>query len=573
MSVFRKITAAATSALMLGITFAGAVAAPVAYEGDYTKFGFINKTTGAPSSVVVVGEKAPGGASDTIAGADIAAQIGNLAFLTSTVTADPSAVELTGYYETPEIVMFGTNNTGVTNLNTAWFSNKTQYPEAADGAYWEIKIGGRYIVSTQNISAATVINTSRKLTFPLGGLYKVFYKYSSTNPNSPGGTTFYTSTKPGRWENITIPASAFRWEMCNSASSHTTAPHVDVIAGQIYYSLRTVNYTSGSSTSLADKDSPIPQYSPFKIGGKDYIFVNTSDGTYSGNLKIGSTAKAKVILSLGESTTVGVYSIKLVDIMSSGGVDKAYVEIIKDGVVIKSGYAKAGEVVKYGDEVVVVVHSVFLGTTIKSAEVTIATSMVEWIQGNEVIAGWKFSTWTYPKGAGGVGLLNADGYKMIKSITLYGPPTDVNSLTTGSTFALPGNIKIIFPSTDAKSYRIKVRTETTGKGEIKDLAKATGIAVSTSARYDIAKTIAVLDTEITATTKATYNIVLVGGSEANALVKDLVDRGISKVSWTATDGAVEYLANPYGTGKDVLIVAGATRAGTRKAVEDLIAKL
>ncbi|MCS4542471.1 MAG: S-layer protein, partial [Euryarchaeota archaeon] len=206
MSVFRKITAAATSALMLGITLAGAVAAPVSYSGDYTKFGFVDTTTGAPSSVVVVGEKAPGGASDTIAGADVAAQIGNLAFVTTTVTADPSAVELTGYYETPEIVLSGSNNTGAINSNTAYFSNTTQYPTRADGAVWSLRVSAKGVVKypAWTSSNANVTNKSRTLTFPLAGLYKTSYTYSGTNQNQPGGTTTYTYTGTGRWENITI---------------------------------------------------------------------------------------------------------------------------------------------------------------------------------------------------------------------------------------------------------------------------------------------------------------------------------------------------------------------------------
>ncbi|MCS4542329.1 MAG: right-handed parallel beta-helix repeat-containing protein [Euryarchaeota archaeon] len=93
-------------------------------------------------------------------------------------------------------------------------------------------------------------------------------------------------------------------------------------------------------------------------------------------MEVDAIVKEHIILNLGESTTVGAYSVKLVDVMSSGGVDKAYVEIKKDGVVIKSGYAKAGEVVKYFDEIVVLIHSIYSNQTTKSAELSIFVNSV-----------------------------------------------------------------------------------------------------------------------------------------------------------------------------------------------------
>lgn len=120
------------------------------------------------------------------------------------------------------------------------------------------------------------------------------------------------------------------------------------------------------------------------------------------------------------------------------------------------------------------------------------------------------------------------------------------------------------------AYIVKTETYPT-TAEIKDLVKATAVTITTITRYNISKSIAILDSEVTGTIKATYNMILVGGPEANEIVKDLVGKKVSKVTWTeAVDGAVEYIADPYGTGKDVLIVAGATREGTRKAAADLV---
>ncbi|MCS4540876.1 MAG: S-layer protein [Euryarchaeota archaeon] len=120
------------------------------------------------------------------------------------------------------------------------------------------------------------------------------------------------------------------------------------------------------------------------------------------------------------------------------------------------------------------------------------------------------------------------------------------------------------------AYIVKTETYPT-TAEIKDLVKATAVTITTITCYNISKSIAILDSEVTGTIKATYNMILVGGPEANEMVKDLVGKKVSKVTWTeAVDGAVEYIADPYGTGKDVLIVAGATREGTRKAAADLV---
>ena len=109
--------------------------------------------------------------------------------------------------------------------------------------------------------------------------------------------------------------------------------------------------------------------------------------------------------------------------------------------------------------------------------------------------------------------------------------------------------------------------------EIPGLAKVTGVTITTTIRYDITKSIALLDSEVTTAIKTTYNLILVGGPVANAIVKDLVDKKLSKVDWTKGEGTVEYIINPWGTGKDVLIVAGPTRKETRAAAADLITKL
>jgi hypothetical protein len=88
-----------------------------------------------------------------------------------------------------------------------------------------------------------------------------------------------------------------------------------------------------------------------------------------------------------------------------------------------------------------------------------------------------------------------------------------------------------------------------------------------------------LDIEITDMEKQNYNLILIGGPVANRITKEIVDLGIipndgSPADWMHTSsGDYKLYSNPYGTGKDILIVAGANREETRLAAEDLVAHM
>ena len=89
-----------------------------------------------------------------------------------------------------------------------------------------------------------------------------------------------------------------------------------------------------------------------------------------------------------------------------------------------------------------------------------------------------------------------------------------------------------------------------------------------------------LDIEIDSLDKQNFNLILIGGPVANQLSKELEDLSIppddgSPVDWTYTslEGDFKLYSDPYGTGKDVLMVAGADRDATRAAAERLISKL
>ncbi len=89
-----------------------------------------------------------------------------------------------------------------------------------------------------------------------------------------------------------------------------------------------------------------------------------------------------------------------------------------------------------------------------------------------------------------------------------------------------------------------------------------------------------LDIEIDSLDKQNFNLILIGGPVANQLSKELEDLGIppddgSPVDWvyTSLEGDFKLYTDPYGTGKDALMVAGADRDATRAAAERLISKL
>ena len=81
-----------------------------------------------------------------------------------------------------------------------------------------------------------------------------------------------------------------------------------------------------------------------------------------------------------------------------------------------------------------------------------------------------------------------------------------------------------------------------------------------------------LDIEIN-TASLQKNLVLVGGPVYNSIVRDLGNMGASTVDWASSPGEWEWIADPFGRGYDVLIVAGANREETRLAAQQLVSQL
>lgn len=66
-----------------------------------------------------------------------------------------------------------------------------------------------------------------------------------------------------------------------------------------------------------------------------------------------------------------------------------------------------------------------------------------------------------------------------------------------------------------------------------------------------------------------YNLILIGGPDANRFTEKIVKMGLSRVNWSASRGEWELIVNPFGYGKDVLIVAGRDREKTSSAAKKL----
>jgi hypothetical protein len=66
-----------------------------------------------------------------------------------------------------------------------------------------------------------------------------------------------------------------------------------------------------------------------------------------------------------------------------------------------------------------------------------------------------------------------------------------------------------------------------------------------------------------------YNLIVIGGPDVNPFTKEIVDMGLSQVDWSLSRGEWELISNPFGYGRDVLIVAGKDRDRTSFAARKL----
>ena len=78
-----------------------------------------------------------------------------------------------------------------------------------------------------------------------------------------------------------------------------------------------------------------------------------------------------------------------------------------------------------------------------------------------------------------------------------------------------------------------------------------------------------LASEVTEKELTQYNVIVIGGPDVNPFTEELVEKGLSTVDWMNSKGEWEFIANPFGYGKDWLIVAGKDRDKTKLAAKKL----
>jgi len=148
------------------------------------------------------------------------------------------------------------------------------------------------------------------------------------------------------------------------------------------------------------------------------------------------------------------------------------------------------------------------------------------------------------------------------------------SLAKGEKFRLPfeGNPSAVIGMTDLEVGSILLDID----GETYTVAEDEPIKLEVARPVDIPETITLLDSEVTPEITNRYNLILVGGPKVNDLVYALRTLGKSTVAYEELgpgNGAIEWIEDAFVEGKDVLIVAGYDREGTRAAAIELIRKL
>jgi hypothetical protein len=140
----------------------------------------------------------------------------------------------------------------------------------------------------------------------------------------------------------------------------------------------------------------------------------------------------------------------------------------------------------------------------------------------------------------------------------YGIDDDFNPVVIDTYFGRANS-----DSTDTDGAKIKISQTT--------VDTAQSITYTKSVSIDPIELIK-LDIEIN-TTSMHKNLILVGGPVYNSIVRDLGNMGASTVDWATSPGEWEWIADPFGRGYDVLIVAGANREETRLAAQQLVSQL
>jgi len=81
------------------------------------------------------------------------------------------------------------------------------------------------------------------------------------------------------------------------------------------------------------------------------------------------------------------------------------------------------------------------------------------------------------------------------------------------------------------------------------------------------------DNEIKDVHKIGFNLLLIGFINDNALIKDLIDQGLSKIDWLYSDGDFEFIPNAFIKEKDTIICSGKDKDAISNGLRRLLEKL
>ena len=168
------------------------------------------------------------------------------------------------------------------------------------------------------------------------------------------------------------------------------------------------------------------------------------------------------------------------------------------------------------------------------------------------------------------------------AFTIYGPENYFSVTISDVDFGksnerLNGLYDPLAPTSPFDIYKGRANSSSTDKDGAKVTINQTIVDTAQSITYT--KNVNIdpielikLDIEIN-TTSMHKNLILVGGPVYNSIVRDLGNMGASTVDWATSPGEWEWIADPFGRGYDVLIVAGANREETRLAAQQLVSQL
>lgn len=580
----RKIAALAVGAAMIGATMGYASA-----QNNLPGKDFFVKD-GAPNVKIVVGSNAA--AMDVASAADIAVALGSLLYTSEEVQADGVSVvvkkDVTQYPDPIPVYSSYYADYGTSPSAEDWDKLPTDawYNGAAyNGTYSDWK---NYISSkgySFEIGDRDSLNDNKMIDWDINITGIKFYKddkdWSNGYPPKDSDVVLYV---PAGDLNVTL-----NYRLYNATYKYTST---DSIWGT----------TSTDTKYVIDDDTP----STMDFGGTTYTLDTYKNYTYGigkgdtftllGNkyyvLDVNASAKVPSFsygkdfgstwFHVGDTLEYDGYKVTAMDI--SINEERALFTVTSpDGDTQMVILKRKEETPLFDNGIILTLENTFVGIDGNLiATVKVVTNKKTVNSGDELVSGWnaylQFGT-------------DADGNDVITSISLVN-----NDNIQGSTIDILGVYKMDYVVTAKEKdinadgiNELAVKSEIdfvpvkkvydTQELKVGDKIGDTGYIVDqikggTYTKVTVmppAEPITLLDSEVDVN-NVTSNLILVGGPVANSVTAYLVDQGLSKVDWTASEGDLEYIENAFGD-YDVLIVAGKAREYTKAAAEELMGYL